>query len=160
MVSDEAKYRAYEQNVAKLPKRDRRAHAAAGPQTRWVMEAVEQWFNFAYVNYQAARGPSGLPSESTLHRAGLKLPRAPLRVVELIKDPPEIVLAVNQAIDQLQASRVRVLIACEKFAGQGIERASRELGMSVASTKKYLKEARDALAHVLRGMGWKVPKED
>lgn len=159
-VGEQAKWDSYLAQAKKLPKRDRRAYAAAGPQTRWIMEAVEQWYNFRFLNMGAAKGPPGLPGESTLHRAGLLLPRAPLRITELIKDPPEIVQAVNQAIDELQPSRVRVLIACEKFVNGGIDRAARELGMSPPSTRKVLKEARDALAHVLRGMGWKVPKED
>ena len=157
IVSEEAKLAAYRVNVARLPKRDRRDLAAAGPQTRWIIDAVSEWFHFGY---HAGRGPAGIPTENVLHRAALLLPRPPLMGSAPIKDPPPLVLAVDKAIGELQDSRVRVLIACERAAGKGIEAAARDLGMSVDSTKRYLKQARDGLAHVLRGMGWKVPKEE
>lgn len=159
-VSEAAKWQAYEAIVARRPKQDRRSYAAAGAQTRWIMEAITQWFNFSYLNLQAGRGPAGLPSENILYRAGLMLPRAPMRPIELVKDTPAIVIAVGKAIEELRDSRVRVLIVCERAGYRGLESAAHELGMSPESTRKTLKEARDALAHVLRGMGWKVPKDD
>jgi hypothetical protein len=159
-MGDRAKMDAYEATLARRPKQDRRAYAAAGPQTRWIMEAVTQWFSFSYVNRRAFRGPSGFPGENVLHRAGLLLPRAPYHTVELLRDPPAVVVAIGKAMEELQASRVRVLIACEMHSSRGLEHAAHHLGMSPSSTRAVLKEARDALAHVLRGMGVKVPKED
>ncbi len=155
-VSEQAKLDAYVARVTKRPKQVCRAQAAAGCQTKWVIEAVQEWYEF---NYQAGSVP-GLPTENVLHRAALLLPRPPLRVGPPIQDPPPRVVAVGRAIGELRESRVTVLIACERFARFGIERAAQHLGMTVPSTKAHLKEARDGLAHVLRGMGWKIPKED
>jgi hypothetical protein len=154
-VSEVEKMAAYDAMVAKLPKRDRRNLSRASAQTKWIMEAVTRWFNFQQGG--TATG-LGLPSENVLHRAGLLIPRAPLRVVTPIAEVPEIVSAVNNAVGSLLESRVRVLIAWERHGQYGTEYVANKLHMSSDATTRYLKQARQSLADILRGMGWRVPQ--
>jgi hypothetical protein len=157
-VTDELKWMAYEAQVAKRPKRDKRDLSRASEQTKWVMEAVTEWYNF-----QQGGGASGmgLPTENVLYRAGLMIPRAPLRATTPeLQDVPERVKAVNIAIGQLLDSRRRVLMAWERHYGRGIEYAAHKLKMSPNATERYLRQARQSIADIMRGMGWKVPQPE
>lgn len=155
VVSEDLKMAAYKANVAKLPKQDRRAFAAAAPRIQWVMAAVGEWFDW----YADPARSLGLPRENVLHRAGLLIPRAPIGAAAPSVEPPSLVLAVEAAVAELKDSRSRVLIANERFGARGIERVARHLGMSVESTKSYLKQARDHVASYCSGRGFKVPKD-
>jgi hypothetical protein len=153
-VGEQAKWDSYLKGAAKLPKRDRRELSHASEQTRWIIEATRDWYAF----YRSHTSGMGLPTETALHRAGLMLPRAPFNGgLPTMADPPRKAASVEAALPQIRESRRRVLIACERYAEQGLARAARQLGMSESSTTDYLKEARQSLADILRGMGWDVP---
>jgi hypothetical protein len=154
IVGAEAKMDAY---LARLPKRDRRELSRASPQTRWIIDAVGEWYAF----YQERASGLGLPSENTLHRAGLMIPRAPMtNGLPQMADPPARAAAVEAAMPKIQDSRRRVLIANERRAHVGLEAVAKALGMRYNEAKDYLAEARSALANILRGMGWDVPHDE
>jgi hypothetical protein len=156
-IGERAKWDAYEAQTAKLPKRDRRELSRASEQTKWIINATRDWYAF----YRSNSSGMGLPTETALHRAGLMLPRAPFNGgLPTMADPPALAAAVEKAMPQIRDSRRRVLIACERYAEQGLGRAARSLGMSENATSDYLKEARQSLADTLRGMGWKVPQAE
>jgi hypothetical protein len=156
-VADRAKWDAYEAQVAKRPKQDRRAFAAAGPQTQFVIVAVTQWYEW----FMDAANTMGLPKENVLYRAALLIPRAPSgSAAAPMLEPPKVVAAIEKAVADMQASRSRALIANERWGHLGLERVSRHLGESVDCTKRLLKQARDSIASHLRGAGWRVPNEE
>jgi hypothetical protein len=138
------------------PKRRMRSESRATDQTKWIMDATSEW----WVHY--GEGPArllGVPTENVLYRAALLIPRHPGGQV-VLPDPSAIAAAVEKARQSVRASRWRVLVAHERHCSREIEFIARRLGMSVASTRDYLKEGRQALADVLRGMGWLVPIND
>ncbi len=157
-VSEQAKWDAYEARVAKLPKRDRRNMSRASEQTKWVMRAVSAWWNF---RQGGGASGMGLPTETALHRAGLMLPRAPLRpTIPDLQDVPRRVSDVNAAVGQLMESRSRVLVGNERYGEFGIEYAAHKLRMSPMAMERYLRQARQSVADIMRGKGWKVPQPE
>lgn len=153
VVAEEAKMDAYLARVAKLPKRDRRELSRASAQTKFIIDGMGEWAAY-YLQYL---GAIGLPRENVLYRAGLMLPRAPLGSVVLMADPSELAAAFEAGLRLVKPSRSRVLIRNEELGHKGLETVAHDLGMSLPATSRYLNEARQMLADVLRGMGWKVP---
>jgi hypothetical protein len=151
-VSEQAKWDAYLGRVGKAPKRDRRELSRASEQTRWVMAAMEEWYEFYHVRMAAL----GLPSENWICR--LWQPRQQfMNVVPRLPEPSRLAAAVEAALPHIRDSRRRVLLVCQQHADRGLEYSARRLGMSANSAGHYLEEARQSLADILRAGGWKVP---
>lgn len=156
-IGERAKWDAYDARVAKMPKRDRRNLSAASPQTKWVIEAMRTWYGFYFERLAAL----GLPSKNTLHDAALLIPRAPLgNIMPMMPEPPSLAVAVENELPKIMESRRRVLIAYERYGDFGVDRVARELKMRTKETSRYLDEARQSMADLLRGAGWKVPHKD
>jgi len=153
-VSEQAKMDIYVAQAKRLPKSDRRELSRATAQTKWVMEATAEW----YAYFHEGSGNTGLPTENVLHRAALLIPRSPVvGGTPHMEEPSARAAAVEAALPHIRESRRRVLIAVERHSSRGVEFAARRLGMSVRETTRYLCEARQSLADVMRGKGWLVP---
>jgi DNA-directed RNA polymerase specialized sigma24 family protein len=156
-AAEQAKWDAYTLQVAKRPKQDRRAFAASGPQTRFIMLAVTQWFEW----FMDIARVGGLPRENVLYRAALLIPRSPnAGSSELSVEPPRIVSLIEKAVADLDDSHARILIANEQVGHLGIDRVAHRLKMSTDTVKNTLKEARRSIASHLRGAGVTVPREE
>ncbi len=156
-VSEQAKWDAYQARVAKLPKRDRRNLSRASAQTKWIIEAVCEW----YAHYVEMAKSLGLPTENVLYRAGLLIPRLPMgSAVPQMPEPSGLAAAVEKAMKELTQRRRDVVIACERYASWPMERAARHLGMEYGEFARELDGARQSLADMLRVMGWKVPHKE
>ncbi len=154
-VSEQAKWDAYEARVAKLPKRDRRELSRASAQTKWIMNATAEWYGFYYVLLSSF----GLPRENWITR--LWEPRSKhMNCVPRLPEPSALAAAVEAALPHIRGSRRRVLLVVEWNAERGLAYSAHKLGMSVNATSKYLEEARQSLADILRAGGWKVPQKD
>lgn len=143
---------AYVARIASLPKRDRREMSRASEQTKWIIEAMSEWYGF----YHEKLSSLGISPENWINR--LWEPRQQfMNVIPHIPDPPPRAAAVEIALRSVRESRRRVLLICERHSGMGIEYAAHRLRMPPNKVSKYLEEGRQSLADTLRGMGWKVP---
>lgn len=150
-IGEDQKMQAY---VQRLPKRDKRELSRASPQTKWIMTATAEWFGF----YHMTLASLGLPRENWILR--LWQPRAKyMNSVPKLPAPPELAAAVESALPHIRESRRRVLVVCEMYSERGIEFAAGRLRMSSNATSKYLEEARQSLADILRSAGWDVPQK-
>lgn len=154
-VSEATKWDQYLQAAKRPDKATNRELSRASDQTKWVMSAMQVWHEYYHDNL----GAMGLSGENWIRR--LWQPRQKhMNSTPRLPEPPAIAAAVEAALPHIRPSRSRVLVACELFSERGVPYAAGRLKMSPQATSRYLEEARQSLADILRAGGWPVPHRD